>query len=309
MKIEPTERNTYTLTWPKGELEVNLIPANTMLPTTRYARPCHDRQLIHLVDNVGIIALRLKDCPPVPRVCWDNREHHFWQGFNGGFRPRNTVVNDIKIVPGDDGASVYISFYYIADFVKTTIVWLFADPGNDCVALWNTVFSFENVGAAPLQSYMAFFACYHHPGQNYYWDRHGEIAKCTDGFSAYADEDKMLRDDQITSAFREQVKGWTAGIDNPSRSSVIYGNPVLLSEPRPWFDHGRHVLMVEPAKCLRITSGMRQARDYMLAPVEKDLEPGGIFTARVRHVIARIASLNDLKAQWDRFLLELHNQN
>ncbi|MFC2087711.1 hypothetical protein ACFLSA_06090, partial [Bacteroidota bacterium] len=302
IKLEQTERNTYKIIWQKGELEVNLVPVNSFLPLTGYAQPTFGGKLIFLHDNVGIISLRIKGCPPVPRICWDNREHHYWQGFNGGFRPRNTVVNDIKIAPSDDGASIRISFYYIVDFVKTTISWLFTEPGDDCAASWDTFFSFENVGTEPMIKYMQFFACYHQSGKNYYWDRHDKITECTDGFSGYPDEGKMLRAAEIMAEYGELAKGWTAGIDNPSRSKEIYGNPVLLSEPREWFNHGQHVLMVEPAKCLYITSAMRQARDYMLAPAETDLNPGAKFTARVRHVIKRIGGINDVKRLWDGFL-------
>lgn len=302
MKIERTERNTYKIAWSRGELEVNLIPVNGCLSTTAYATSAFGGQIIVLHDNVGITALRLKGCPPVPRICWDNREHHHGKGFNGGFRPRNTVVNDIQINPSADGLSVRVSFFYIVDHVKTTVSWLFKEPEDDCAMGWDTFFSFENLHNLPLEKYMALFACYHQPGRNFYWDRRDEMVECPDLFFGYSDEGKKRRTEEITAAFVEQVKGWTAGIDNPSRASDIYGQPVLLSEPREWFDNGRHVLMVEPAKCLHITSAMRQARDYMLAPAETDLNPGAVFTARVRHIISRMDGMRDLRRQWNRFV-------
>ncbi|MFC1712856.1 hypothetical protein ACFL6S_04255 [Candidatus Poribacteria bacterium] len=311
MEIEQTKRNTYKLMWRHGELEVNAIPANGALPSSQYARAGSNGQLIYLHDNVGIVALRINGCPHVPRICWDNREHHFWQGFNGGFRPRNTVVNDIRISQFDEDSSISVSFYYIADAVKTTLSWLFSEPSDDGSVSWDTFFSFENLSSVSLQKYMTFFACYHDPGKNYYWNSNNEIAECTDSFSGYSNEEKMRRNAEVTAAFREQVKGWTAGIANPSISSEIYGSPVLLSETRGWFGQGRHVLMVEPSKCLRITSAMRQAFDYMLAPDEMDLLPDGVFTARVRHIIARIDGMNDLRPRWDKFLddIAMNNQD
>jgi len=305
MKIERTERNTYKIVWNRGELEVNLIPANGGLSTTAYAQSAFGGQMIILHDNVGITALRLKGCPPVPRICWDNREHHHWKGFNGGFHPRNTVVNDIKINPSADELSVRVSFYYIADYVKTTMSWLFTEPDDDCAMRWDTFFSFENLRDLPLEKYMALFACYHQPGRNFYWGKRDELVECTDSFFGYSAEGKKRRVEEITAPFVEQAKGWTAGIDNPSRSSDVYGQPVLLSEPREWFDNGRHVLMVEPAKCLQITSAMRLARDYLLAPAEADLNPGAVFTARVRHIITRIDGMSALRRHWDRFVDDL----
>ncbi len=306
MKAELTERNTYRITWGQGELEINLIPANGHLPTTSYASLGFNGQLIFLHDNVGIVGLCLNGCPPVPRICWDNREHHFWQGFNGAFRPRNTAVNAIQVESSADDSQVRVSCYYISDYVKTTISWLFREPEEDCAIAWDTFFSVENLSDQPMKQYMTFFACYHQPGTNYYWDRHDQIAECTDSFNGSPDEDKQQRASEMTDAFSKQVKesGWTAGIENPTTSTAIYGKPVLLSEPREWYGGKQHILMVEPEKCLLTASAMRQARDYMLAPVETDLNPRSVFTARVRHVIARIDGMNDLRPHWERFVAD-----
>jgi len=305
MKIEQTNRGTYEVAWSKGALEVNLVPANPDLKTTSYASAAFNGQMIYLHDNVGITALRLDGCPPVPRICWDNREHHFWRGFNGGFRPRNTVVNDVKISRAGDNSHVRISCYYIVDFVKTTVAWLFREPQEDQMIAWDTSFSFENLSGSAMEKYMAFFACYHQPGVNYHWDVHDRISACADSFTGYSNEERKQRHSEITAAYSELTKGWTAGIENPTRSKELYGNPVLLSEPREWYCGGRHILMVEPGKCLNITSAMRQARDYMLAPAETDLKPGAVFTAIVRHAIAKIDGMRDLRRHWDRFLCDI----
>lgn len=111
MKVEITARNTYLVTFKHGALEVNLIPANGLLPTSGPCRPQWDGRLIYAHDNVGITALTLHNCPPVPRICWDNREHHFWEGYTGGFQPRNTIVNDIEVKQTADERWVTISFY------------------------------------------------------------------------------------------------------------------------------------------------------------------------------------------------------
>lgn len=59
MNIELTERGTYRLSWPQGELEVNLIPANSRLAMSCGPRPQWGGRMIYLHDNVGIVGLRL----------------------------------------------------------------------------------------------------------------------------------------------------------------------------------------------------------------------------------------------------------
>jgi len=261
--------------------------------------------MIYLHDNVGIVAFRLQDCPAVPRICWDNREHHFWQGFNGGFRPRNAVVADIRVGLSGNGSTADISFSYVADFVRTTQSWRFREPKHsEAFLTWDTSFRFENLNPVTLPDYMAFFACYHPPGENYYADRDGHLAGCADAFFGYADADRQRRDEGVCAEFRELTRGWTAGIENPTRASAIYGKPVLMSGQEVWFGGGRHLILVEPDVCLAIVSAMRQARDYMLAPPQRHLRAGESFTARVRHLIGGTGGPEDVQRQWDAFLQE-----
>jgi hypothetical protein len=303
MKISPTERNTYQLTFPRGELEVNLIPANGRLPTSQ---PCSlewNGNLICVHDNVGITALQLKGCPPVPRICWDNREHHFWEGYSGGFEPRNTIVNDIQIHPGADERTVTISYYYIANFVKVTQSWRFAEPQDDSFITWDTTIQIQNLHKQSLKQYMAFFASYHQPGLNYYWDREGQLTECAEEFYAYPNAARQKSYQGMTASFVELVKGW--GIQNPTKASVFYGQPILLSEKRPWYGNGQHVMFVDPAKCVAIVSAMNQARDYMLAPPHSDLAPQESFATCIRHFIANIRGPADVQRRWDAFIKDL----
>lgn len=303
MKIHKTERGTYRLSWPQGELEINLIPSNDLLPMSCGPRSQWGGRMIYLHDNVGIVGLKFHGCPAVPRICWDNREHHFWQGFNGGFRPRNTVVGDISIGLSEDSSTVDISFSYVSDFVRTTQSWHFRDPqGTDAYITWDTFFRVQNLNPFALQDYMAFFASYHPQGENYYVDLDGRITACADAFWGYADEDRQRRDQQVCAEFRELTRGWTAGIDKPTRASVFYGKPILMSQEEVWFKDGRHLILVQPDVCLAIVSAMRQARDYMLSPPRHHLSAGESFTARVRHVIGKIGGPEDIERQWVTFL-------
>lgn len=303
MKLEITERNTYKVTFKHGSLEVNLIPANGLLPMSQPCKVKWDGKLIYTHDNVGITALKLKDFPPVPRICWDNREHHFWNGYSGGFEPRNTIINDIKVNQTTDERSVSISFYYIANFVKVTESWFFEEPGDDGFISWDTLYKFENLNKFTLKKYMAFFACYHQTGRNYYWDNKDELSECADSFKAFSDEERKQRNLEITASYSDIVKGW--GIKNPTQASVLYGQPVLMSEKREWYGNGQHVFFVEPEKCLSIVSAMKQARDYMLSPANRDLEPQESFSARVRHIITDISGMEDLKQRWDAFIKDI----
>jgi len=305
MKIIETERNTFEITWEQGKVEINLIPANRFLPTSSSCRPAFNGELITVHDNVGIISLQLNNCSPVPRVCWDNREHHFWRGFNGGFRPRNTIVNDITIKQSEDKNLVSVSYFHVVDFVKTTMTWIFKEPENGALAQWDTNFTFENLNKFDLVDYMALFACYHKPGRNYFWDAKNELSECADSFRAYPTDKKKSREEEIVAPFREQVKGWTGPCQNPTKASVLYGRPILTSDKYEWFNNGRHVLFIEPEKCLTIVSAMTQARDYMLAPAQKDLSSQGSFTARVRHIIANINDTEDLNSHWNTFIQDI----
>jgi len=301
MRVSDSDRETIEVAWTQGELEVNLIPMNRHLSTNCYCSSGFDGSMITAQDNVGIVALQLRGCPPVPRICWDNREHHFWRGFSGSFTPRNTVVNDIAVRQSADEEQVTISCYYIADFVKTTMTWSFSEPQCGALAQWDTALSFENLSEVELVDYMAFFACYHQAGQNYHCGADGELSPCADSFQAYPGDEERQRVQTVTAAFQESVKGWTGPCENPTRASAFFHRPILSSASCEWFADGRHLFLVEPGSCASIVSAMTQARDYMLAPPQRDLPPGGSFTARVRHVIAEADRAEDLNPHWDAF--------
>lgn len=181
--------------------------------------------------------------------------------------------------------------------------WVFEEPGDGSLVSWDTLYRFENLNSFTLKNYMAFFACYHQPGKNYYWDSKDELSECTDVFRAFSSDDEKQRDQEIVTPFRDIVKGW--GIQDPTRASVLYGMPVMISEKREWFGNGRHVFFVEPEKCLSIVSAMNQARDYMLSPEKGDLEPQESFSARARHVIGDITGMDDLKRRWGVFINDI----
>ena len=306
MKAEKTERDTIRISWDNGELEVNLVPVNPLLSSSSNIFKCassnvsFEKQLLGVNDCVGIVALKLKNCPAVPRICWDNREHHFWRGFCGGFEPRNTIVNNVEILLSEDESSAAVSFYYIVNFVKTIVKWVFREPAGGNLAEWDTFFTFENFNNYALKDYMSFFACYHKPGKNYYWDDQNNISECCDLFRAHKNDAKRSVEFECIRDFKEKVKGWHRIKDVVSKS-VIYGKPVLLSGRREWFDNGRHIILVEPEKCMSIVSAANQARDYMLSPPTADLAPQQSFSARIRHIIAKIETIDELRNEWDRF--------
>lgn len=314
MKVEETPKDTANIIWDGGSLEINLVPANKFLtdnvPKTVYSCARWENRLIYVHDSVGIVNLQLDGCSPVPRICWDNREHHFWQGFSGGFEPRNTIVNDPGVFMEGDYAVA--SFYYIANFVKTSVRWVFSEPSeHGCLAFWDTFFTIENLSRNTLENYMTFFASYHQSGKNYYWSLENGILECAELFCGYSEfdfEKKKSRDEEIKKDYREIVKGWSGGIENPSKENAVYRNPVLLSGPKNWYARGHHIIFVEPAKCLSIVSAANQARDYTLVPPGGDLQPGEAFTARVRHIIAKIETLADLEKHWDNFEHDIAEQ-
>jgi hypothetical protein len=101
MDITLTSKSVYRLTWADGHLDINLVPMNrdaTCGTAVGYAAVRPDGVLSNsIADLVGIVGLGLNNCPSVPRICWDNREHQFWDGFEGAFEPRNVVVNSPSV--------------------------------------------------------------------------------------------------------------------------------------------------------------------------------------------------------------------
>ena len=129
--IFETSRGTYELSVENTMIELNLIPANvrrfTYPPGGGRVRP--DVSLLWPIpDLVGIVALDLPGSPEVPKICWENREHQFWNGFEGSFEPRNVVVYNPVVQVSDNGKSITASYYYIANFVKTSVRMKFYPP-------------------------------------------------------------------------------------------------------------------------------------------------------------------------------------
>lgn len=303
MRLTSTPRGTYEMAWPGGRIELNFVPMSPAVQETSgqkvaFTKMRADASLyLPIADLVGVTAMHLQDAPPVPRILWDNREHHFWDGFDGAFEPRNVVVNEPRIEQQGD-ALVRASYYYIANHVKTTITWEFSPPAKaNCRANWTTTIQVENRRTDVLRNYVQFFACYHKAATNYYWDASNRILPCTDGgFTATRDEDfsAMLRSSPYTvhmNRYRE----------NHSIAFRTYRHPVLLSEKEPSFGGLRHITLSQPDTCGGIVTWNQQARDYQITPPDRTLRPGATFKARIRHLIAPAESVEDLESHWRDF--------
>jgi len=309
MDLSETDRGTYRIGFSGGALELNLTPMNTRVADSGqmrvgYARMHPDGVLDNsLADVVGITALQLNGCPPVPRILWDNREHQWWTGFDGSFEPRTTVVNAPTAALAADGASVEASYYYLANHVKTTVAWRFReDAAHGCLPMWDTTITVENLTGQTLQNYHALFACYHPPDRNYYWDATAGIQPC--GQEAF----RTSRDPEEA----ERVGAVTAGITaRYARDSEFitstYAKPVLMSEKQEWFGGDRHAILVDPESCSAMVTWMHQARDYQIRPPGGGLTDGESFTARIRHLFAPIEVEEDLVGLWSAFVADLRN--
>ena len=303
MRLSLTPRGTHQITWPGASIELNLVPMSLAVQETSgqkigYTKMRGDASLyLPIADLVGLTAMRLDDTPPVPRILWDNREHHFWDGFEGSFEPRNVVVNEPKVEQVRDSV-IRASYYYIANHVKTTITWEFTPPSRaNCRANWTTIIEVENRTTQVLRNYIQFFACYHKAATNYYWDASNRIQPCTDGgFTATRDErfNEMLR----SSAYTVHMNRYR---ENHSIAFRTYRHPVLLSQKEPSFGGLRHITLSEPATCGGIVTWNQQARDYQITPPDLELKPAASFRARIRHLIATADSVDDLEAHWRDF--------
>ena len=303
MRLSLTSRGTYAIAWPGGNLELNLVPMSTAVLETSgvpvaYTKMRDDQSLyLPIADLVGITALQLEGSPKVPRILWDNREHHFWDGFEGSFEPRNVVANEPK-VEADGPAMIRASYYYIANHVKTTFRWEFTPPAQPSYrANWTTTIEVENRTPRTLAGYMQFFACYHKAAENYYWDSSGKILPCPDGgFTA-------TRDEHLNQKLRKAP--YQTHMDRYREKHIIsyktYRQPLLMSRKEDYFGGLRHVTMSEPAGCAGVVTWNSQARDYMIRPPDSDLKPGESFRARIRHVIAPADSEQDVQELWREF--------
>ncbi len=308
MNIERTLHSTHMVTGPAGQLCLNLVPMNTAAADNNglgvgYASARPEGILANTIfDLVGIVGLDLNGCPRVPRICWDNREHQFWDGFEGAYEPRNVVVNAPTTELVDEGNRVRAGYYYIANRIQTRVEWVIRlSPAKEDILLWDTFITVENLSRETRTNYLQFFACYHLGGTNSYWSSSGEIEPCgAGGFTAVAgpEQERRLR----LSPYQRHCERY--------RGDAIleyhpYHRPVLLSERRAWFRDARHLVMVEPEKCAAVVTWSNQARDYMIRPPGDDLLPAAAFTARVRHVVAPAETRGDLERVWSRFLADL----
>jgi len=282
-----------------ASLKLNALPMNRDVPPMEklavdytVVRP---DGFLYASDLLGVVGLELRGCPAVPRICWDNREHQFWDGFQGSFETRNVVVNEPRLAIGCDGRCAAVSLYYVANHVRTAMLWEMRDgapPGGRLA--WDTTITVQNLTGATLKNYGQFFACYHLRNTNYYWDASGEIAQCPpDCFTATA----TPQDAQRLKA-REYHEHALRYLDGAACEYRQYARPVLLSRRQPWFGGGRHAIFVEPGVCAALMTWMSQARDYYIRPPGYDLAPGQSFRARVRHLIAPLESVEELEGHW-----------
>lgn len=300
MDVRETERGTYRIELNGGALELNLTPMNRRVMNSAnmpvgYAGMHPDGVLDNTIaDLVGVTALHLNGCSPIPRILWDNREHQWWNGFDGSFEPRNTAVNTPGVSLAEDGSCVEASYYYIANYVRTTVTWRFREHiAPTCRLTWDTTVTVENSTGQTLENYLALFACYHPADRNYYWDSTEGIQPCgQEGFRATRNQEEEERIARTTAGITAR---YAASCEFASR---YYCKPVLMSEKQEWFGGDRHVMLIEPEPCSAIVTWMHQARDYQIRPPGGDLAHGASFTVRIRHVIAPVESEQDLAKLW-----------
>lgn len=304
-RVLETPKGTYKIHWEDSSIELNLIPMNPRVTADAgveveyvHVRPDLSILASPISDLVGIVGLSFDGAPRIPRICWDNREHHFWEGFEGTYEPRNVVVNAPEIETDESGSLVRASYYFVANHVKTGVAWEFLDPKlSPYKFAWNTAITVENLTHETLKSYFQFFACYHQRGTNYYWDSSNEIKPCSNGgFNATRDAEtaRILR----ASPYHSHMERYRA---DREILYVRYANPILISEKREWFGGLRHLILVDPKRCASIVTWFEQARDYTISPPDFDFKPGEKFTAQIRHIITSVESVNDLKKLWAHF--------
>ena len=66
--------------------------------------------------------------------------------------------------------------------------------------------------------------------------------------------------------------------------------------------------LFEPDVCSSVVSAMNQARDDMLMPPNRDLQPRESFAATVRHTICKVRDVGDLEPRWSAFLEDVGGQ-
>jgi hypothetical protein len=305
VELSKTTKDSYQIRVRGASIDLNLVPMNSQIVSDCGEKVAysHVRPDVVVLASpisclVGIVGLTLDGAPRVPRIVWDNREHQFWDGFEGAYETRNVVVNEPSVGVARDKSAVHASCYYIANFVKTNISWRFANPlYPEYSCMWDTTFTIENLTGKVLKNYLQFFACYHQAGTNYYWDSSNKIKPCANGgFNACPDSEtiKMLEASPYSTHTNRYKR------DQPV-AFVQFAKPVLISEKQPWFGGLRHVILVEPKACAAIVTWEQQARDHILRPPTGDFQVGANFSARVRHVVAAVDSVSDLETIWDHF--------
>lgn len=305
VEVQKTPKDSYQIRVKGASIELNLVPMNSQIvedagEKVAYTKVRPDVVLLASPISclVGIVGLTLDGVPRVPRVVWDNREHQFWDGFEGTYEPRNVVVNAPQVEVTPDRSAVQACCYYVANFVKTTIAWRFSNPPlPEYKCMWDTTYSIQNLTGKRLGNYVQFFASYHHPGTNYYWDSSNEIKPCSRGaFNATRGPEMtaILQNSPYTT-HTNRYKG------ADELTFVQYAKPVLMSEKQPWFGGLRHVILVDPRACGALVTFRHQARDFLLRPPDNDLHVGESFTGKVRHVITAVDSVADVEKLWAAF--------
>jgi hypothetical protein len=305
VSVLKTPKDSYQIRVKGATIDFNLVPMNSQI-----AEDCGEKVAYSSVRPdavvlaspisclVGIVGLALDGSPRVPRIVWDNREHQFWEGFEGTYEPRNVVVNAPRVEVTADKSAVEVSYYYIANFVKTTITSRFADPPfAEYKCMWDTTITVDNLTGKVLKNYLQFFACYHQAGTNYYWDSSNEIKPCPGGgFNASPDAETI----QMV-----QASPYTVHSNRYKRDHQIvffqYKKPLLISQRQPWFGGLQHVMLVDPRTCATVTTWEQQARDHTVRPPKGDFQVGESFTSRVRHVITAADTVSDLEKIWGHF--------
>lgn len=299
MKYIEISKELYRIDFANGSIRLNLSPMNQGAAdnnelTVRFTEVTR-AGFLFAGDLVGIVGLQLDNCPAVPRICWDNREHQFWDGFQGSFETRNVVICSPTIGAKNNGANIEAGCYYIANLVKTSIAWNFYDSQSGIT--WDTEITIENLSGEVLRNYGQLFACYHRKCTNYYWDSDGNIRECSpESFNATGSisETERLK----STPYHDHLM---RGLRKRDCQYVQYSQPVLMSEKQLWYNNGRHILFVEPDKCAAMVTWMNQARDYYLSPPGYDLKPKEPFKTRVRHMITTCNSVDELKSLWEQF--------
>jgi hypothetical protein len=252
-----------------------------------------------VADGVGICYLRISGCEPIKRILWDNREHQFWRGYQGTFRPRRVPVK----MHGSkkEGTIKEAWLEYECDGILTEQRWRFHDIDEKEAKdfFFDCFIKIKNLSNIERKDYLQFFACYYLPGTSYYWSSDDRIVPCAPkNFTGVQDQKEEARLMQTP---------YMAHIKNHLRNDEIlkvgyWKHPILMSSLEEGFgDRRRHVVVVNDDHASAIHVWRSQARDYMLKPKSNDLKPREEFTAHIRHYFTKVEGVRDLQSLWTHF--------